>query len=141
MDIRYDPLICAILRRWIGKQLPGASSITRKLQGDRIYADIIGRPMKISRSEQTPALGAGLFAAVAAGRQCGGHDSVQAAQKAMTGTRKVFQPVPEHHQVYQKLYRLYCQLHDGFGVKQWSGSMYNVMKDLLELRNKVMKEK
>jgi len=107
----------------------------------QIYADIIGRPMKISRSEQTPALGAGLFAAVAAGRQRGGHDSVQAAQQAMTGIRSVFQPIPEHHQVYQKLYRLYCQLHDGFGVKQWSGSMYNVMKDLLELRNKVMKEK
>jgi L-ribulokinase len=107
----------------------------------QIYADIIGRPMKISRSEQTPALGAGLLAAVAAGKRNGGHDSVQVAQQAMTGTKNVFQPIPEHQQVYQKLNRLYCQLHDGFGVKQWSGSMYNVMKDLLELRNQVMKEK
>ena len=107
----------------------------------QIYADIIGRPMKISRSEQTPALGAGIFAAVAAGKQCGGHDSIQAAQQAMTGIKSVFQPIPEHQQIYQKLYRLYCQLHDGFGVSQWSGSMYNVMKDLLELRNQVTREK
>jgi len=34
----------------------------------QIYADITGRPMKISRSEQTPALGAGIFASVAAGK-------------------------------------------------------------------------
>ena len=37
----------------------------------QIYADITGRPMKISRSEQTPALGAAVFAAVAAGSGSG----------------------------------------------------------------------
>jgi len=38
----------------------------------RVYADITGRPMKVSRSEQTPALGAAIFAAVAAGEASGG---------------------------------------------------------------------
>ena len=43
----------------------------------QIYADITGRSMKISRSEQTPALGAGIFASVAAGKNGGGYDTVE----------------------------------------------------------------
>ena len=59
----------------------------------QIYADIAGRPMKISRSEQTPALGAAIFAAVAAGAEAGGYDSVGAAQKAMVGSGREYRPV------------------------------------------------
>ena len=103
----------------------------------QIYADITGRPMKISRSDQTPALGAGLFAAVAAGKKSGGYHSVEEAQKMMTGTGKSYTPISERHETYRKLYALYRQLHDGFGTSQWSGSMYNVMKDLLQLRDEV----
>ena len=33
------------------------------------------------------------------------------------------------------------QLHDGFGTKHGSGNMYNVMKDLLEIRDNVRKGK
>ena len=79
----------------------------------QIYADITGRPMKISRSDQTPALGAGLFASVAAGKKSGGYDSVEEAQKAMTGTSNQYLPIKEHHETYKKLYKLYRQLHDG----------------------------
>ena len=103
----------------------------------QIYADITGRPMKVSRSDQTPALGAAMFSAVAAGKTSGGYDSIADAQKAMTGTGKEFQPDAGNHEVYTKLYRLYRQLHDGFGTKQWSGNMANVMKDLLSLRDEV----
>ena len=103
----------------------------------QIYADITGRPMKISRSEQTPALGAGIFAAVAAGKSSGGYENVEEAQKYMTGTDKSYEPIEENHQVYKKLYTLYKQLHDAFGTKEWQGGMYNVMKDLLEIRDKV----
>ena len=103
----------------------------------QIYADITGRPMKISRSEQTPALGAGIFAAVAAGAPSGGYDSIAAAQRAMTGIGKIFTPRSEEHGVYKRLYALYHQLHDGFGTKEWSGGMYNVMKDLLVIRDEV----
>ena len=101
----------------------------------QIYADVMGRPMKISRSDQTPALGAALFGAVAAGREGGGYASTEEAKRAMTGTGKVFTPVPEHHAVYKKLYALYRQLHDGFGTETWSGPMHNVMKELLALRD------
>jgi L-ribulokinase len=103
----------------------------------QIYADITGRPMKISRSEQTPALGAGIFAAVAAGKSQGGYANVEEAQQKMTGTEKSYEPIEENHQVYKKLYKLYRQLHDSFGTKEWQGGMYNVMKDLLEIRDGV----
>ncbi|MGD0337189.1 MAG: ribulokinase [Bacteroidota bacterium] len=107
----------------------------------QIYADITGRPMKISRSDQTPALGAGIFAAVAAGKKAGGYDSVEEARDAMTGTGKQYLPIKENHETYKKLYKLYRQLYDGFGTKEWNGGMYNIMKNLLVLRDEVRKTK
>lgn len=107
----------------------------------QIYADITGRPMKISRSEQTPALGAGMFGAIAAGKKNGGYESVLDAQKNMTGSSKVYYPIPENHSVYKKLYSIYRQLHDSFGTKVWNGNMYNVMKELLEIRDEVRRKK
>ena len=106
----------------------------------QIYADITGRPMKISRSEQTPALGAGIFASVAAGKKSGGYDSIDDARKAMTGIGKVYMPQKENHETYKKIYKLYRQLHDGFGTKEWNGSMSNVMKDMLALRDEVRRK-
>jgi L-ribulokinase len=103
----------------------------------QIYADITGRPMKVSRSEQTPALGSAIAAAVAAGVAAGGYASVADALDTMTATSAVFHPIDEHHHTYKKLYTLYSQLHDGFGTSAWSGSMYNVMKDLLAVRDDV----
>ncbi len=101
----------------------------------QIYADISGRPMKIARSEQAPALGAAVFAAVAAGAREGGYDSVAAAQGAMVGIGGQYRPIPENHQTYRQVYSLYRQLHDSFGVRQWSGPMHNVMKRLLDIRD------
>jgi L-ribulokinase len=103
----------------------------------QIYADITGRPMKISRSEQTPALGAAIFAAVAAGVNSGGYVSVGAAQKAMVGIGREYQPIEENHKTYRLLYRLYRQLHDAYGSQQWSGKMFNIMKELLDIRDRV----
>jgi L-ribulokinase len=103
----------------------------------QIYADVTGRPMKISRSDQTPALGAAIFGAVAAQKSAGGYDSIEDAKRAMTGPGKRFAPVGSNHLVYQKLYALYRQLHDGFGTNDWNGNMHNVMKDLLDLRDSV----
>ena len=101
----------------------------------QIYADVTGRPMKISRSDQTCALGAALFGAVAAGRKAGGYDSVAAAQKAMCGIRStVFKPIPANHEVYKKLYTLYREMHDAFGTATWSGKVDHVMKDLIAIR-------
>ena len=107
----------------------------------QIYADITNRPMKISKSDQTPALGAAMFSAVAAGKNGGGYNSIEEAQKYMTGTTNVFNPILENVDVYKKLYKLYKQMHDGFGTMEWNGSMYNVMKELLNIRDEVRRSK
>ncbi len=107
----------------------------------QIYADITERPMKVSRSEQTPALGAAIFAAVAAGKESSGFADIAEAQQAMTGSDKVYHPIALNHGVYRELYALYKQLHDGFGIANWSGKMYNVMKDLLNIRDRIREER
>ena len=100
----------------------------------QIYADVLGRPMKVAHSDQTCALGAALFGAVAAGAFA----SLPEAQKAVCRTRDtVYQPDPAAHAVYSELYSLYRTLHDAFGSPQWSGTLSSVMKDLLALRERV----
>jgi len=100
------------------------------------YADITGRPMKISRSAQTCALGSAIAAAVVAGA----HKDFATAQKKMTGLKAtVYKPDPKAHAVYKELYALYKQLHDAFGTKQWNGNLYGVMKKLIEIRSRVRK--
>ena len=106
----------------------------------QVYADVTGRCMKVSRSAQTCALGAAIAGAVVAGKAAGGYDSVAAAQKAMTGLRKkVYEPKADAHAIYQELYSLYRQLHDCFGTNTWKGDCSNVMKRLIEIRNRVRK--
>ena len=100
----------------------------------QIYADVTGRPMKLSRSAQTPALGAAMAGAVVAGK----HRSFAAAQKSMSGLKaKSYQPDKRSHAIYRELYGLYRQLHDAFGTQRGNGKLYNVMKDLIEIRNRV----
>ena len=105
----------------------------------QIYADILGRPMKVSHSDQTPALGASIFGAVAAGPETSGYATVEEAQAAMTGIREVFEPDIQNHAVYAEMYRLYRQLHDAFGTEEWSGSIANIMKDLISIRERQRK--
>jgi L-ribulokinase len=106
----------------------------------QIYADVTGREMKVARSAQTCALGSALAGAVAAGAEKGGFpDFAQAQEVACAVKSLVYRPNPERHKVYQELYRLYAQLHDGFGTRTWSGNMSNVMKELLDLRDRQLR--
>jgi L-ribulokinase len=103
----------------------------------QVYADVIGKEMKIARSAQTCALGSAIAGAVVAGKESGGYRSFSNAQAAICGIKKkTFKPNQERHMIYQELYPLYRQLHDAFGTKEWRGTLYNVMKDLLSLRDK-----
>jgi L-ribulokinase len=99
----------------------------------QIYADVCNRPMRVSRSAQTCALGAAIFGAVVGGA----HDTLDAAQRCMTGTKpEAYKPNPSHVGTYAELYRLYRQLHDAFSA-QGGGGLHRVMKDLLALRDRV----
>jgi len=103
----------------------------------QIYADVTGREMKISRSAQSCALGAAIAGAVVAGKQAEGYDNVPAAQSAMCGVKETtFKPIAENHEVYSRLYALYKQLHDAFGLESFSGKLANVMKELLDIKDK-----
>ena len=102
----------------------------------QIYADVTGRPMKISRSDQTCAVGAAIFGAVAAGA----FKTVGEAQDAICGVRsKVYNPDQNAHKVYEELYSLYKTLHDAFGTAEWSGNLAHVMKKLIAIREKQRK--
>ena len=108
----------------------------------QIYADVMGRPQHISRSTQTPALGAAMAGAVVAGKEAGGYATFDEAAKAMTGVQTVvFEPLRENQHVYDRLYPLYRRLHDTFGVKGASDDLYAVMKTLLEIRDAVRRGK
>ena len=102
----------------------------------QIYADVTGRPMRVSRSAQTCALGAAIAGAVVAKA----YSDCAAAQKAMTGLKpKVYQPNPKAQEIYRELYTLYKTLHDAFGTQQWQGNLYGIMKGLLDIRSRVRK--
>ena len=102
----------------------------------QIYADVMGRPVEISRSAQTCALGAAIAGAVAAGADDGGYADFGSAMSAMTAVQDVvFQPDPARRKTYDQLYALYREMHDAFGVQGAGGNMYRVMKSLLEIRD------
>lgn len=104
----------------------------------QILADVSNRPIEVSSSDQTCALGAAMAGAVVAGHDAGGHPSFAEAARAMTSTRpESYRPNPEAVTVYEELYGLYCQLHDSFGTKEYSGNLFGVMKKLLEIRDSV----
>jgi L-ribulokinase len=102
----------------------------------QIYADVCNRPMKISRSAQTCALGAAIFGAVVGGA----YRKTEQAQRKMTGVQdKVYRPDKAAAAVYAQLYQLYHCLHDAFGTTRLKGRLDHVMKDLIALRNRVRK--
>ena len=102
----------------------------------QIYADVLGRPMEVSRSAQTCALGAAMAGAVVGGA----HPDFAAAGRAMTGTLpKKFPPQAKHAAVYDRLYRQYRRLHDSLGTTADQENLFDVMKELLAIRDEVRK--
>ena len=104
----------------------------------QIYADVIGHPMLIAGSAQTPALGSAIAAAVTAGEARGGHATFEDAQRKMSSLKeKRFTPRPAARAVYDELYGMYKELHDCFGgVPGAKGDLPSLMKRLLALRER-----
>jgi L-ribulokinase len=95
----------------------------------QVYADVLGRPVRLARSVNASAAGAAIFAAVAGGA----HPDAEHAQAAMGGVSDVvYRPRPDAVRVYERLYALYLRLHDAFG--RANGALPGVMKELFEIR-------
>ena len=102
----------------------------------QIYADVMNRPVGVSRSGQTCALGAAIAGAVAAGKSRGGHATFDDAIISMVGEpARIFTPIAGYVAVYQRLFKLYRQLHDALGRKDSTAHLGMVMKDLLDIRD------
>ena len=98
------------------------------------YADVMNRTMLVTRSAQTCALGA----AVAAASVAGAHGDIKATTRAMTGLKDIrYDPIPENVAVYEELYGLYLTLHDGFGGITRDSDLSKIMKDLIDIRDRV----
>ena len=79
----------------------------------QIYADVLRRPVSLAVSEQGPALGSAIHAAVAAGA----HADVRTAAAAMGRVqRNAYLPDPARADAYDALYAEYRLLHDHFGT-------------------------
>jgi L-ribulokinase len=82
----------------------------------QIYADILGKPIKVAASLQPVALGAAIFGALAAGSVGDGYDTAaEAVQNMAPVPAKVYQPDYISQAQYQQIYQQYMQLHDYFG--------------------------
>ena len=104
----------------------------------QIYADVTGRPFKLSASEQTPALGSAMFGAVAAGAAAGGHATIEDASRAMARLKDVvYEPIPDNRSTYDVLYGEYLRLHDYFG--RGGNDVMKVLKGMRE-RARVLSE-
>ena len=96
----------------------------------RIFTDVLNRPVKISASDQTAALGSAMYAAAAAGKEAGGYESVAEAARALARLKdEIMLPDPENAVAYDGLYQLYCELVECFDPKRMK-----VLTRLKELR-------
>ncbi len=101
----------------------------------QLYADITGRVVRVAESSQTPALGAAMFGAVAAGSRAGGYDSITDATTRMARLAVgAYAPNTAHRAVYDDLFAEYVTLHDTFGR---GGN--DAMKRLRRLRASVLR--
>ncbi|NBJ94207.1 ribulokinase [bacterium 1xD42-62] len=82
----------------------------------QIYADILGKTILTSSTNQGSAFGASIYAAVAAGNDAGGYLSVGEAARAMGNIgEKKYDPIPCNVEAYNMLYKEYKILHNYFG--------------------------
>ncbi|MQY25469.1 ribulokinase [Nocardia aurantia] len=98
----------------------------------QIYADVTRLPLSVLDSEQGPALGSAIHAAVAAGA----YPDVRTASEAMGRVRRAaYLPDPDRAAAYDALYAEYRLLHDHFGR---GGN--DVLHRLRRIRNEARKE-
>ena len=99
----------------------------------QIYADVLDLPLSVIGSENGPALGSAIHAAVAAGA----YRDIRAAAAAMGSVeRDVYLPIPTNVSGYEELFTEYLTLHDYFGR-----GVNQVMRKLRDRRRKARAQK
>jgi L-ribulokinase len=96
----------------------------------QIYADVLNKPLYVSKNAETCALGGAIAAAVNAGVYPNFEEAIDRMTNVMD---EYFTPIPENVAIYDKLFALYRQIHDGFGTSV-TDNFFNVMKDLLAIK-------
>jgi L-ribulokinase len=82
----------------------------------QVIADVSGRKVSVPSSSQVPARGSALFGAVAAGAEASGFSNVAEAAGALRpGTANTYHPRPSATATYERVYRIFKQLHDTLG--------------------------
>ncbi len=103
----------------------------------QIYADVLNMPISVADVPEGAAVGSAIYAAAAAGEELGGYASIYEAAEKMGKVKKhAFKPIPEHVDVYEKLYREYLTLHDYFGRSE-----NNTMINLKNIRINALENK
>ena len=95
----------------------------------QLYSDVTRLPLSTIASEQGPALGSAIHAAVAAGCYSSIRDAAEAMGRSNQG---VYQPNLERSEQYDALFAEYQKLHDYFGR-----GTNDVMKRLKQIKRKV----
>jgi L-ribulokinase len=99
----------------------------------QLTADITEREVDVAASNQAPAVGAAMYAAVAAGAARGGYDSIEDAVAAMSRPHALtYTPQPASVAMYARLHGEYRILHDYFGR-----GANDVMKRLRSIQDEV----
>lgn len=99
----------------------------------QLYSDVTRLPLSVIDSEQGPALGSAIHAAVAAGAYTSVHDAAEAMGRVK---RAVYTPDETRASQYDRLYAEYYLLHDYFGR-----GANDVMKRLKAMRREVLSER
>ncbi len=102
-----------------------------------ILANVTKMEIKLAECPYTSALGASMYAAVAAGPEKGGYETIQDASKNMAHLqKKTYIPNNNDKKTYNRLYSEYTLLHDYFGYGH-----NDAMKRLNNLRTNILEKK
>ncbi|MCD4548942.1 ribulokinase [Schaalia sp. lx-260] len=93
----------------------------------QIMADVTGREIEVTQSSNTPALGAALHGALAAGTISDWKSAAELVKRNNTS----YTPQPQAHEAYSDLYTLYLRIHDWFGIEN-----PDLMKELRTMHQK-----
>jgi L-ribulokinase len=102
---RFEEYGVPVRRLILGGRAPQKNEVI-----NRMYANVLGKPVLVPRGEAT-GFGAAIFAFLAAGVfQC-----VDEAQDALCLSYRTVEPDPVEAEIYDRLYPLYKKLYFGFG--------------------------